>query len=84
MNPQEMAQMTSFIAGLPRRFDVTILLIEHQLKLVMNISDHVSVFEYGRKITDGTPEEVRAHPGVIRAYLGGRTAERALQTHAKS
>ncbi|MCK0207958.1 ABC transporter ATP-binding protein [Starkeya koreensis] len=82
MNPQEMARLTDFIAGLPARFGVTILLIEHQMRLVMGISDRVTVLEYGRCIVDGTPDEVRAHPEVLRAYLGGRTATRALGLEA--
>ena len=80
MNPQETAQLTEFIADLPRRFGVTILLIEHQMRLVMGISHHVTVLEYGRCIADGRPDAVRTHPEVLRAYLGGRTAERALAT----
>jgi len=47
-----------------------VLLIEHDMSVVMKISDHVVVLEYGRKISDGTPEEVRHDPNVIRAYLG--------------
>jgi branched-chain amino acid transport system ATP-binding protein len=82
MNPQEMARLTSFIAELPHRFGVTILLIEHQMRLVMGISGQVTVLEFGRRIIEGTPDEVRAHPEVLRAYLGGRTAERALGTES--
>lgn len=78
MNPQETARLSDFIAELPSRFGVSILLIEHQMKLVMDISDHVTVLEYGRRITSGVPSAVREHPEVLRAYLGGRAAERAL------
>lgn len=78
MNPQETARLSGFIAELPSRFGVSILLIEHQMRLVMDISDHVTVLEYGRRIISGKPAEVRDDPEVLRAYLGGRTAERAL------
>jgi branched-chain amino acid transport system ATP-binding protein len=49
---------------------VTVVLVEHDMKLVMNLSDHVSVLDYGRKLAEGTPAEIRANPDVIAAYLG--------------
>jgi branched-chain amino acid transport system ATP-binding protein len=54
---------------------VTVLLVEHHMNLVMRISDKVVALDFGRKIADGTPEEVQRHPEVIRAYLGAAAEE---------
>ena len=70
MNVEEKQDMSRFILDVNDEFGTTIVLIEHDMSVVMDISDRVVVLDYGKKIGDGTPQEVRANPDVISAYLG--------------
>src|SRR3970040_2113782 len=70
LNPRESAELNALLTYIRDEHRVTLLLIEHDMSVVMGISDHVVVLDHGRKIADGSAAAVRADPSVIKAYLG--------------
>jgi branched-chain amino acid transport system ATP-binding protein len=70
MNPQETADFTSFVRRIRDEKELTVLLIEHDMKVVMGVSERITVLEYGERIAEGTPSEIQANERVIEAYLG--------------
>jgi len=77
MNPQESEDLMGFVRTIRKDFDLTILLIEHDMKVVMGICEHIWVLDYGVTIAQGNPEAIRRDPKVILAYLGEEALEHA-------
>ena len=76
LNPTETREIEALIGAIAGR-GITVLLVEHDMKLVMGVSDHILVLHYGRKLAEGAPAEIRANPAVIAAYLGGEARKTA-------
>jgi branched-chain amino acid transport system ATP-binding protein len=72
MNPQESEQLRRLMETLRSERGISVLLIEHDMKVVMNVSDHITVLDHGEKIAEGSPKEVRENPRVVEAYLGSQ------------
>jgi len=70
MNPQETYELMNFIKRIKEEFSLTIMIIEHDMKVIMGICERIYVMDYGKLIAEGCPEEIQSNPQVIKAYLG--------------
>ena len=82
LNPRESAELNELLTHLASDEGISILLIEHDMSVVMNVSDHICVLNYGRKIAEGTPHEIQNDSNVIKAYLGEEDADEELHGEA--
>ncbi|SDO78327.1 branched-chain amino acid transport system ATP-binding protein [Paenibacillus sp. yr247] len=78
MNPRETVELIGLIRRIQQELEISIILIEHDMKLVMDLSDHILVLDHGEKIAEGSPREIRSNPRVIEAYLGKSAIEQEV------